>query len=206
MDPNQVKYKFGVCVPRNYTEVMHLDKENRNTYWGDAVQRELDQIFSYHTFCDLGLGGLPGHEYKKIKVRLVFDVKADGKRKGRLVACGDMTPEHEEAVYSSVATLCSLRIIIFLTELNGLTLMQGDIRNAYFKLILKKRFTLLLDLNLDTRLGTTSSLTRHCMVYIPVVSVFMRNCQVFYMVSDLSIPMLILMSGSMIEVRYGNIS
>ena len=63
----------------------------------------------------------------------MFDVKADGKRKGRLVACGDMTPEPEEPVYSSVATLRSLRIIIFLTELNGLTLMQGDMRNAYFK-------------------------------------------------------------------------
>ena len=91
----------------------------------------MDQIFSYHTFRDLGLGGLPGHEYKKIKVRLVFDVKADGKRKGRLIAHGDMTPEPEEAVYSSVATLRSLHIIIFLAELNGLTFMQGNIGNTY---------------------------------------------------------------------------
>ena len=126
MDPNQVKYKFRVRVP-------HLHKENGNTYWGDAVRHELDQIFLYHTFRDLGLGGLPGHEYKKIKVRLVFDMKADGNRKGRLVAHGDMTPEPEEAVYSSVATLHSLHIIIFLTELNGLMLMQGDIRNAYLE-------------------------------------------------------------------------
>ena len=133
MDSNQVKYNFRVHVPRNYTEAMHLDKENRNMSWGDAVQCELDQIFSYHTFRDLGLEGLPGHEYKKIKVRLVFNVKADGKRKGRLVAHGDMTPEPEEAVYSSVATLHSLRIIIFLAELNGLTLMQGDIGNTYLE-------------------------------------------------------------------------
>ena len=71
--------------------------------------------------------------YKKIKVRFVFDAKADGRRKGHLVAWGDVTPEPEEAVYSSIATLCSLRIIVFLAELNGLKLMQGDIGNAYLE-------------------------------------------------------------------------
>ena len=131
----------------------------------------------------------------------MFDVKADGKRKGRLIARGDMNPEPEEAVYSSVATLRSLHTIILLAELNGLTLMQGDIRNAYFVSYTQEKFTLLLDPNLDTRLGTASSLIRHCMVYIPVVSIFMKNCLVFYVVLDLSIPMSILMYGSMMEVR-----
>ena len=97
-NPNQVKYKFGVCVPHTFAEAMMLDKDNGNTFWGDAVCRELDQLFSYKTFHDLGTGGLPGKEYKKIKIRFVFDVKADGRRKGRLVACGDMTPEPDELV------------------------------------------------------------------------------------------------------------
>ena len=44
-----------------------------------------------------------------------------------------MTPEPEESVYSSVTTLGSLHIIIFLAELNGLKLMQGDIGNAYLE-------------------------------------------------------------------------
>ena len=132
-NPNQVKYKFGVCVPRTFAEAMMLDKDNGNTFWGDAVHCELDQLFSDKTFHDLGPGGLPGMEYKKIKIRFVFDVKADGRRKGRLVARGDMTPEPNEAVYSSVSTLCSLRIVIFLAELNGLNLMQGDVGNAYLE-------------------------------------------------------------------------
>ena len=71
--------------------------------------------------------------YKKIKVRFVFDAKADGRRKGHLVAQGDMTPKPEEAMYSSIAALRSLRIIVFLAELNGLNLMQGDIGNAYLE-------------------------------------------------------------------------
>ena len=110
-----------------------LDKDNGKTFWEDAVRHELEQLFSYKTFHDLGTGGLPGKEYKKIKIRFAFDVKADGRRKGRLVARGDMTPEPDEAVYSSVATLRSLRIVIFLAELNDLKLMQGDVGNVYLE-------------------------------------------------------------------------
>ena len=72
-------------------------------------------------------------DHHKINVRLVFDVKASGKQKGRLVARGDLTPEPDEAVYSSVASLRSLRTIIFLSELNNLHLWQGDIGNAYLE-------------------------------------------------------------------------
>ena len=74
-----------------------------------------------------------------IKVRFVFDVKVDGKRKGRLVARSDMTPKPEESVYSLVASLRSLRIIIFLAELNGLQLMQGDIGNAYLESFMQEK-------------------------------------------------------------------
>ena len=112
---------------------MILDKENGNSFWADAVHRELDQLFSYKKFRDLGPGGLPGTEYKKIKIRFVFDVKVDRRRKGRLVARGNMTPEPDKAVYSSVATLLNLRIVIFPAELNGLNLMQGDVGNAYLE-------------------------------------------------------------------------
>ena len=132
-DNSQVRYKFSVQVPRTYDEAVQLDNENGNSFWQDGVRRELDQIFSYHSFRDLGIGVFPGPEYKRIKVILVFDVKADGKRKGRLVARGDMTPTPEESVCSSVASLRSLRIVIFLAELNQLELMQGDIGNAYLE-------------------------------------------------------------------------
>ena len=61
----------------------------------------------------MGFGVPIDAAHHKINVRLVFDVKASGKRKGRLVARGDLTPEPDEAVYSSVASLRSLRTIIF---------------------------------------------------------------------------------------------
>ena len=103
------------------------------------IWRELDQISSYKSLRNIGVGVSPGPDFKKIKVKFVFDCKADGRRKGRLVAWGDMTPEPEESVYSSVATLCSLHIVLFLAELNGLNLMQGDIGNAYLELYTQEK-------------------------------------------------------------------
>ena len=104
---------FGVRIPRTYNEAIMLDKENNNTLWQNTIQRELDQILSYKSFHNIGVGVSPGADFKKIKVKFILDCKADGCRKGCLVAWGDMTPEPEESVYSSVATLCSLRMVVF---------------------------------------------------------------------------------------------
>ena len=79
---NQVRYKFGVGVPRTYSEALQLDCEKRNTLWQDGIQRELDQLSSYCTFHDIGVDVIPGDEYHRIKVRFIFDAKADGKQKG----------------------------------------------------------------------------------------------------------------------------
>ena len=72
---NQVQYKFGVCIPRTYNEAIMLDKENGNTLWQDAIWRELDQISSYTSFCNIGIGVSPGPDFKKIKVRLYLIVR-----------------------------------------------------------------------------------------------------------------------------------
>ena len=84
----------GVVSLRNLRLVIFLGKLNHLDLWG----------------ADIGNAYLDSN----------FDVKANGKQKGRLVACGNMTPEPEESVYSSVATLHSLCILIILAELNGL--------------------------------------------------------------------------------------
>ena len=104
-NPNHVQYKFGVQIPHTYDESTNIDHDKSNTYWHDAIHHELDLIFSYKSFCDLGINATLGPEYKKIKVHFVFNVKANGRRKPCLVASGDMTPEPKESAYSSVTTL-----------------------------------------------------------------------------------------------------
>ena len=98
--------------------------------WADAVLHERKCIDAFDVFKDL-VHKSPGPEYKKIKVHFVFDVKHDGRRRARLVANGNMTEVPVESVYSGVVSLRGIRLVTFLSELNGLNLWATDISSAY---------------------------------------------------------------------------
>jgi Reverse transcriptase (RNA-dependent DNA polymerase) len=129
------KYKYGFEVPKNYAHAMALDSKNKNTKWKDAADLELKQIFEYKTFVDCGhhtKANAPSG-YKKIRVHFVFDVKHDGRHKGRLVADGHLTDIPLESVYSGVVSLRGFRLVLFLGQLNGLEVWSTDIGNAYLE-------------------------------------------------------------------------
>ena len=78
-----------------------------------------------------------GHQ--KTRVHFVFDVKHCGKFKARLVADGHLTMEPTETVYSGVVSLRSLRLAMFLPELNNLQLWGADVGNAYLQALTKEK-------------------------------------------------------------------
>ena len=131
---NAIPYKFGIRIPRSTNEAYKLDKENGNTLWADAIELEKQQLMDYSTFIDAGVGKQslpPGH--KLIPCHFVFDAKEDLRRKARFVAGGHLTQPPKDSVYSSVASLRSIRLVAFLAELNGLKLQAADIGNAYLE-------------------------------------------------------------------------
>ena len=70
---------------------------------------------------------------------LVFDVKHDGRHKARFVAGGHLTQVPLDAIYSGVVSLRSLRTVVFLSELNDLTLWGADVGNAYLEAETKEK-------------------------------------------------------------------
>ena len=132
-------YKYGFRVPRNASEVEDIDKANNNRRWQDAIDLEIGQLQDYKTFLDKGRGAPIPKGYKQITVHLVFDVKHDGRHKARLVAGGHLTDDPIESVYSSVVSLRSLRLVIFLAELNQLELWGADVGNAYLEAFTKEK-------------------------------------------------------------------
>ena len=72
---------------------------------------------------------MPSHQ--KIKVNLIFAVNFNGRHKPRLVADGSLTQDPMENIYSGVASLRHLRLVIFFGELNNLDLQGADIGDAY---------------------------------------------------------------------------
>ena len=103
--------------------------KNGNSKWYDATKLEMDQINEYKVFQDHGkaqydpksrkISNAP-NGYQKIRVHLIFAVKHGGRHKARLVAGGHLTPDPIESIYSGVASIRSLRLVIFLAKLNNL--------------------------------------------------------------------------------------
>ena len=134
-----VRYQYGFQVPRDYNDAMRLDKENGNTHWQDAMDLELTQIHEYKVFKDTGKAKFHNGKvvtpdgFQKIRVHFVYAVKHDGRFKARLVADGHLTKEPVESIYSGVVSLRSLRMVVFLSQLNNLEIWGADVGNAYLE-------------------------------------------------------------------------
>ena len=133
------RYQHGFQVPKDYNDAMRLDKENGNTHWQDAMDLELTQIHEYKVFKDTGKAKFHNGKvvtpdgFQKIRVHFVYAVKHDGRFKARLVADGHLTKEPVESIYSGVVFLRSLRMVVFLSQLNNLEIWGADVGNAYLE-------------------------------------------------------------------------
>jgi hypothetical protein len=132
---NTPRYKFSSRIPCNYDEVMQFDLKNGNTLWQEATDIKMSQLAEYDTFRDLGHKDTtpPPTGYKKICTHLVYDCKHDGRHKAQMVADGHLRDIPLETMYSSVVSLHGLRIVTFLSKLNGLDLWATFISNAYLE-------------------------------------------------------------------------
>ena len=122
------RYQHGFQVPKDYNDAIRLDKENSNTHWQDAMNLELTGKAQFHN----GKAVTPDG-FQKIRVHFVYAVKHDGRFKARLVADGHLTKEPVESIYSGVVSLRSLRMVVFLSQLNDLEIWGADVGIAYLE-------------------------------------------------------------------------
>ena len=133
------RYQHGFQVPNDYNDAIRLDKENSNTHWQGAMDLELTQIHEYKFFKETGKAQFHNGKivipdgFQKIRVHFVYAVKHDGRFKARLVADGHLTKEPVESIYSGVVSLRSLRMVVFLSQLNDLEICGADVGNAYLE-------------------------------------------------------------------------
>ena len=126
------RYQHGFQVPKDFNDAISLDKENSNTHWQDEMDLELTQIHEYKVFKDTGKAqfhdgkAVTPDGFQKIRVHFVYAVKHAGKFKARPVADGHLTKE-------PVVSLRSLRMVVFLSQLNDLEIWGADVGNAYLE-------------------------------------------------------------------------
>ena len=131
-------HKFGIRLPKTVAEALRFDKENGNTYWADAMSKEMGKAkvsFNPMDGCTPEqvrankIDELRG--FQEIKCHIVFDVKMDFTRKARFVAGGHTTEAPNSLTYSSVVSRESVKIAFLIAALNELDIMACDIGNAY---------------------------------------------------------------------------
>ena len=139
-------HKFGIRLPKTVAEAFQIDKENGNTYWADAIAKEMSKAKVAY----IPIEGATPEEvrankvdqlrgFQEIKCRIIFDVKMDFTRKARFVAGGHMTETPNSLTYSSVVSRESVKIAFLIAALNDLDLMSCDIGNAYLNAKCRER-------------------------------------------------------------------
>jgi hypothetical protein len=70
---------------------------------------------------------------------MVYNVKHDRRHKAPQVSSGHLTDPNIESVYSGVASICGIRLVVFLAELNSLDLWGADVGNEYLEAKTKEK-------------------------------------------------------------------
>ena len=120
-------HKFGVRLPKSVNEALRMDAENKNTFWKDALNKEMGKA-------QVAYKEVPGADpkdarkgkvdaltgFQEIRCHIVFDVKMDFTRKARFVADGSKTEAPVSICYSSVVSRDSVRLAFLVAAMHDL--------------------------------------------------------------------------------------
>jgi hypothetical protein len=68
-------HKFGIEVPKTVKEAFGLDRKNGNTFWADAIAKEMKEV--QNAFKILHDSHVAPIGYQKISYHMVFNVKME---------------------------------------------------------------------------------------------------------------------------------
>ena len=131
---SKVTHKFWIKVPKSVAEAKRFDDENGDTFWWDAICKEMLNVriaFEEFEGTEAEIRRLPG--YQGVDCHMIFDIKMgeNFRRKARMVAGGHKMEAPASITYASVVSRDLMRIALTLAALNGLEVRVCDIQNAY---------------------------------------------------------------------------
>ena len=111
-------HKFGTRIPKTVEEAIELDRQNGNTLWQDAINKEMNNVRIAFQLCENGKEDIP-IGYQEIKCHMIFDVKMSEsfRCKARFVAGGHTTETPDVMTYSSVVSQDSVCICFLIAGL-----------------------------------------------------------------------------------------
>ena len=124
-------HKYGIRIPKTVKEAYEIDKMNGNSFWTDAIEKEMTNVSIAFEILENDEGLMPG--YSLATCHLIFDVKMDFTRKARFVLDGHKTPDPEGSTWAGVVSRESVRIALTYAALNDIDICAADILNAYLQ-------------------------------------------------------------------------
>ena len=122
--------KFGIAITRSVEEALEFDKNNKNTYWADAIAKEMENIKVAFNIQEDGEQVPSGYQF--VRCHMIFTIKMeDFRRKACFVAGGPMTKAPATITYASVVSRELVRIALTIAALNDLQVQVSDVLNAY---------------------------------------------------------------------------
>ena len=73
--------KYDIKVPEKLADTHRLDNKNKNTFWTDAITKEMKNVSI--SFSMIEEEAKPPSDYKHVRGRIIFDVNMDFTRKAR---------------------------------------------------------------------------------------------------------------------------
>lgn len=127
----KTRLKYGIEIPTTIEEAFELDRRNGNSFWRDALKKEMYNVGVAFEILDEGTAAPSG--WHKVTGHIIWDVKMDFTRKARWVLDGHKTADPVGSKYAGVVSRDSVRIAFTYAALNNLDVCAADIRNAYLQ-------------------------------------------------------------------------
>lgn len=104
--------KFGVEAPQSTKHALQIDSNKDISQWREAMKTEINQLNVHETFIVLKDSQPNPTGYKRIPYHCMYDVKYDCRRKGRLVAGGDMKDPSRDDVFQELSACKLYRFVL----------------------------------------------------------------------------------------------
>ena len=123
--------KYGFEIPSSISHAKKLNEKNGNTFWTDAIRKEMTNVGISFDILEQGEQAPPG--WTKASSHIIFDIKIDFTRKARWVKDGNKKPDPTTSAYAGVVSRESVRIALTYAALMVLDVMVAYVQSAYLK-------------------------------------------------------------------------
>ena len=132
-------FKYGLPVPKKWSDVIRLDKAAGDSKWQDAIAKEVASLLHHQCFDFKSPDFKPSSDYQYAPLNLVYDVKPDLRYKARLVINGMHVDPRGLSTRATVVKGVSVRLLDIIADHQDLEVITGDIGNAFIQAHTKEK-------------------------------------------------------------------